>query len=571
VTLALQAGRAVLDAAPVLHAEGRSWSLPDPAAAVTVRAAGVEAVWPERLRLRLQATPDGRRWLLRCTVTAEAPLRVEALGVRLRLPGAARICVDGYHSWDWSGVRDTTVPGRGWWGGIWGSPGGAALAIAPARPPRLGAIALEWDGGGALDVLTTGEPEQEPQRTGAAHPLDVHLRAGARLAAEPVAAGPLDRRSAAGAGLPQPSPGGHRPARRRVGWMSWNCLGPEVTAQDCADAAERLVPPGGVVLLDDGWMPWWGDWVEREEFDASLAGLAATLLRSGRLLGVWVAPFLLDLRSDAAAARILPLLHGGDGAPVVDRRPASPQWVLDASDAAGRRHLAALGRRLGRAGIAVLKLDFLYAGALPGVRRPGWSGTAALRAGVAAVAGGFRATAPRGAAVWACGAPAAPLVDLVDACRSGGDSVVNVPNRGAEPPPPPWFLFGEATVRAQARNLAARAWLWGATMPPDVDAVTLGGLAGRPPGDDPTARAWLELGVRSGGPLLVADAPTPSLTAARTRALRAAQVAVAGRSARPRRPLDPLEPPPAPIEDDGFLDWPAGLPTAWEGTPGPGR
>jgi hypothetical protein len=169
--------------------------------------------------------------------------------------------------------------------------------------------------------------------------------------------------------------------------------------------------------------------------------------------------------------------------------------------------------------------------------------------------------------VWACGSPAAPLVDLVDACRSGGDSVVNVPNRGAEPPPPPWFLFGEATVRAQARNLGARAWLWGATVPPDVDAVTLGGLAGRPPGDGPTARAWLELGVRSGGPLLIADAPALSLPAARTRALRAAQAAVAGRSARPRRPLDPLEPAPAPMEDDDFLDWPAALPIAWEGTP----
>jgi hypothetical protein len=104
-------------------------------------------------------------------------------------------------------------------------------------------------------------------------------------------------------------------------------------------------------------------------------------------------------------------------------------------------------------------------------------------------------------------------------------------------------------------------------MPPDVDAVTLGGLAGRPPGEDFTARAWLELGVRSGGPLLVADAPALSLTAARTPALRAAQGAVAGRSPRPRRPLDPLEPPPAPMDDDGFLDWPAGLPTVWEGTP----
>ena len=564
MTLELHTGRTLVDAAPVLLGGGRAWSLPDPAARVTLRAAGLEAVWPGRLRLRLRVTEDGARRVIGCTAVAERSLRVDAVGVRLRNPGATRICVDGYHSWDWSGVRDATVPGRGWWGAIWGTPGGAPVAIAPGRPPQLGAIALEWDGGGALDVLTTGEPGQEPQRTGAPRSLDVDLAPGGRMAAEPVGVAALDRRRAAGAGLPPPSPGAHRPGPRRVGWMSWNCLGPEVTAQDCADAAERLVPPGGVVLLDDGWMPWWGDWVEREDFDAPLADLAATLRRRGRLLGVWVAPFLLDPRSATAAGSGVPLLREEDGAPVVDRRPPSPQWVLDATDPAARRRLTALGRRLGSAGAAVLKLDFLYAGALPGVRAPGWSGTAALRAGVAAIARGFRDAAPRGAAVWACGAPAAPLVGLVDACRSGGDSVVNVPNRGAEPPSPPWFLFGEATVRAQVRNLAARSWLWGATLPPDADAVTLGGLAGRPAGDAAMVRGWLECGVRSGGPLLVADAPGRPLPAARSRALHAAQAAVARRPARPRRPLDPLEATPAPVEDDDFLDWAATLPFAWE-------
>jgi alpha-galactosidase len=564
VSLQLRAGRTLLDAAPVLRGGGRTWSLPDPAARVTRRAGGLEAVWPGGLRLRLRVTEDGSRRVLGCAAASERPMGVDALGVRLRIPGATRICVDGYHSWDWSGVRDATVPGRGWWGAIWGTPGGAAVAIAPGRPPRVGAIALEWDGGGALDVLTTGEPVQEPQRTGAPRSLGVELAARGRIAAEPVCAGALDRRRAAGAGLPPPSPGDHRPATRRVGWMSWNCLGPEVTAQDCADAAERLVPPGGVVLLDDGWMPWWGDWVERAEFDAPVADLAATLRRRDRLLGIWVAPFLLDPRSATASEDGVPLLRDGDGAPVVDRRPPSPQWVLDGADPAARRRLTALGRRLGNAGAAVLKLDFLYAGALPGVRAAGWSGTAALRAGVAAIARGFRDAAPRGAAIWACGAPAPPLAGLVDACRSGGDSVVNIPNRGAEPPSPPWFLFGEATVRAQVRNLAARSWLWGATLPPDADAITLGGLAGRPAGDAGTVREWLACGVRSAGPLLVADAPGRALPAARSRALHTAQARVARTPARPRRPLDPLDMAPAPAEDDDFLDWAPALPSAWE-------
>jgi hypothetical protein len=77
--------------------------------------------------------------------------------------------------------------------------------------------------------------------------------------------------------------------------------------------------------------------------------------------------------------------------------------------------------------------------------------------------------------------------------------------------------------------------------------------------------------VRSGGPLLVSDAPGLALPAARSRALRAAQAAVTGRPARPRRPLDPLVLEPAPGDDDDFLDWPAELPAAWEDAPRRGR
>jgi alpha-galactosidase len=568
VSLELPTGGLTLEAVPLLVAAGRTWSLPDSDAEVTRRRGGLEAAWPGRVRLRLRATGGRGGWRLACTATAETGLDVDAVGVRLRLPSATRICVDGYHSWDWAGVRDATVAGRGWWGAIWGRPGGEAVAVAAARAPRLGPVSLAWDGAGALDVVTAGDPAQESRRTAAPRRLGSRLAPGEQLAAEPVDARALDRRGPSGAGLPAPPRGCRPPGRRRVGWMSWNCLGFEVTAQDAAAAADHLVPPGGVVLLDDGWMPWWGDWEERDDLDCSIAGLAAALRRRGRRLGVWVAPFLVDPRSAAAALPGLPLLRDAGGTPVVDRRPASPQWILDAASPAGRRRLAALGRRLGSAGVAVLKLDFLYAGALPGARPHGWSGVAALRAGVGATVRGFRAAAPRGAAVWACGAPAAPLAGLVDACRSGGDSVVNVPTRGAPPPLPPWFLFGELSLRAQARNLAARAWLWGATVPPDVDAVTLGPLAARPPAGDAMARPWLEMAVRSGGPLLVADAPDRRLPPARARALRAAQAAVAGHRARPRRPLDPLAMAPAPMADDDFLDWPDDLPADWEEVPG---
>jgi hypothetical protein len=347
--------------------------------------------------------------------------------------------------------------------------------------------------------------------------------------------------------------------------MSWNCLGPDVCGADVLEAADALVPDDGVALLDDGWMPWWGDWQERPDFDTSITDLAATLHAMGRRLGVWLAPFLVDPRSRTGALWPDLLLRDAGDRPVVDSRPPASQWVLDASRSAARDHLAEIGARMGRSGVAVLKLDFLYAGALPGRREEGWTGVRALRAGVGALVDAFRATAPPGAAVWACGAPAPPLVGLVDACRSGGDSVVNIPVAHAEPPVKPWFLAGEAVNRAQARNLGARAWLWGSTLPPDADAVSLGAVGYSAPLDDALARRWLELGVHSGGPLLVADEPTgASIPAERLEELHQAQRTVMGTAPRPARPRDPLAMRPAPMGDDVFLSWPADTPEVWE-------
>jgi hypothetical protein len=257
------------------------------------------------------------------------------------------------------------------------------------------------------------------------------------------------------------------------------------------------------------------------------------------------------------------LLRDAEGGPVIDRR-AADRMVLDASLPAVRDHLAALGAAFARCGARALKLDFLYAGALPGNRAAEWSGVRALREGVAALVGAYRAAAPPGSAVIACGAPAPPLVGLADTCRSGGDAVVNVPGANAAPPPRPWFTHGELVVRAQARNLAARAWLWGATLPPDIDAVTLGQIAETPPPRDDLAAEWLRLAERSGGPLLDSDRPGVPFAAQRLRRLNAARRRVAGRPPRPDRSHHPLAMPPTPMSEDDFYSWPEELPPGWE-------
>ena len=544
---------------PVVEVDGAVLSVSSPGARVVAAGArSLEVAWRGGVRARLRVRRDGAASVATVEVSASRPVQIDAVGVRIDGMPATRVLVDGFHSWDWAGVRDATVSGRGWWGGVLGG----RLCISLQAPPLLGPLLLRWNGE-AVDALIVGAPGQLAHLTAPPRGLGVTLRRGQTLRGDAVRIARLSPRSEHGVGLPLLRARDHTPGPRIAGWMSWNCLGPTATAAGVLDAATTLVPPRGLALLDDGWMPHWGDWTERDDFDATLADLAAAVHTSGRRFGLWLAPFMVDQESRTASTHAALLLRDPTGAPVVPERTPRPQHVLDASHRATRASLGALGRRLGRLRIDALKLDFLFAGALPGVRAQG-SDIAALRSGVAALVRGYRDTAPRGARVIACGAPAAALVGLVDACRSGGDSVINVPAAGATSPARPLFAHGEALLRSQVRNFAARAWLWGATVPPDVDAVTLAAVGDMPSPSESYARNWLELARLSGGPLLDADVPDSRVTPERLRMLGEAQQAVLGRPPRPMRTRDPLQGDAVAHDDPDFHEWPEQLPPPWD-------
>jgi alpha-galactosidase len=555
-----------------MRAHDHVWTLPDPQAQVREEDGILYAEWPDGVLLMLQPRLLRQNHLETRALSSKSTIVVDEIGVRLRREGSAtRMLVDGYHSWDWAGVRDATVPGRGWWGCVWGNPADpvSRCAVSLAHLPVTGALALRWEGDGILDVASCGVPEQQEMRTGAPRSLGRTLTPETiELCADGILLRGLPQTSTRPAGLPVFA-GGPVQTERLRGWMSWNCLGAEVQPEHVLAAAHDLVPEGGVVLLDDGWMSLWGDWTERERFAPSVVELAGALADSGRRLGLWLAPFAVDVES-AAAKELAPLLlRDDDGEPVVDTRPARPQYVLDASNADAREHLHDLGRHLGLLGVSVLKADFLYQGALHGHRPPpSVSQVLPLRNGLRELERGFRGAAPQGAQVWACGAPGPVVAGIADACRSGGDAVVNVPSANAPPPQPPLFAHGEALIRAQERNLAARSWLWGGTLPCDTDAITLGGVGPAAPVDDAAAARWLRLVRRSGGPGL--DSDLPSLEALSPDRLASVRELLAGAPAAPERPADPLALAPVPATDDDFVCWQDDIPEDWTPIPQPG-
>jgi alpha-galactosidase len=228
-------------------------------------------------------------------------------------------------------------------------------------------------------------------------------------------------------------------------WCSWYQYGPGVTEADVLenlDAMAALDLPVDVVQLDDGWQAEIGDWLHRSDRFASLEGTVARIRDAGRRAGIWVAPFLLGSRADVPAQWRAPGLHAG-------RNWDQDLRVLDVERAGWHLHEVFAGLRA--TGIDYFKLDFLYAGALPGVDH--------YREGLRII----RSAIGPDAYLVACGAPIVPSIGLVDAMRVSPDTAWHVAATDGDPSQP-----GQAGAIA---NGVARHWQDGLLWANDPDCL----------------------------------------------------------------------------------------------------
>lgn len=236
-------------------------------------------------------------------------------------------------------------------------------------------------------------------------------------------------------------------------WCSWYRYFEEVTAGDVLEAVRDLDAHDlgvDVVQVDDGWSLGLGEGLVSAPRFGSLARVVEEVRASGRRAGVWLAPFVVG--ADTTLAREHPDWLAGS---------AGWNWGqhlvgLDLTHPGVRELLVDALRSLLHLGIDYLKLDFLYAGALPGTRREEVDAVAAYRAGLALV----RETVGPDVYVLGCGAPILPSVGLVDAMRVSPDT----------------FHAGGADGSTGLRGLmplAARAWQQGRLWVNDPDCVVL--------------------------------------------------------------------------------------------------
>lgn len=197
-------------------------------------------------------------------------------------------------------------------------------------------------------------------------------------------------------------------------WCSWNSHGwdiDEARMQALASTVAR--EPFDVFLVDDGWQQDIGDWSANDSFPSGMADLAAHISSEGLTPGLWLSPFAVR---DSMAQRVSDLLvRDDDGEPhVMGHNWQSQYHGLDLAKPEAVEFAAASVARAVSWGYRVLKLDFLFAGAVnPAHPSP----EAAYRSAVEQI----REAA--GEDVWliACGAPIVPSIGVFDSIRVGPD------------------------------------------------------------------------------------------------------------------------------------------------------
>jgi alpha-galactosidase len=202
-------------------------------------------------------------------------------------------------------------------------------------------------------------------------------------------------------------------------WCSWYSLYTAIDEKTLHNIFEGLGNlPFDVLQVDDGWQISIGDWEANAKFPSGMDGLANKIKSTGRKAGLWLAPLLVVPSSKTYHEHPDWLLRDEQGKLI----SAGFNWgealfALDTTHPAALDWLARLMKQVRTWGYDYLKLDFLYAGALPGKRYDNMPREAAYRHGL----GVLREAMGEDAYFLTCGAPVLPSIGLCDALRIGPD------------------------------------------------------------------------------------------------------------------------------------------------------
>jgi alpha-galactosidase len=217
-----------------------------------------------------------------------------------------------------------------------------------------------------------------------------------------------------------------------TGWCTWYHYFQKVTAEDvrrnlAAASSLRSDLPIGMIQVDDGFEAQVGDWFHfHNRFPGGVAPLAAEIRGAGYIPGLWLAPFIVHPRSRLAAVHPDWLLRGPYDNPLLRYRLVNAGFVwnatartLDLTHPDALQYACDVVQTAAhRWGYLFLKLDFLYAAALPGLHHDRTRTRAqVLRLGLEALR---QAAGPK-VTLLGCGCPLGSAIGLVQTMRISAD------------------------------------------------------------------------------------------------------------------------------------------------------
>ncbi|HYV44135.1 MAG TPA: glycoside hydrolase family 36 protein [Myxococcaceae bacterium] len=294
----------------------------------------------------------------------------------------------------------------------------------------------------------------------------------------------LDRYTRAWGLQPRPVPSG---------WCSWYHYYTLIDEPACHRNL-ALAPqfPVKVFQLDDGYQRELGDWLTtNSKFPSGLGDLARRTRDAGMVPGLWLAPFFA--RKDHGW-----VLRDARGRPV--KALWNPTWgahrfvyALDSTHPGLIQYLRDLFAKLRSEGFGFFKLDFLYAGALPGVRQDrSLTSLQALRRALQVI----RETVGDDTYLLGCGCPLEAGIGVVDSMRVGNDVTLTWSSYVDR-----WIGrgFEQLSTRNNIRNTLVRAPLNLRWFHSDPDCLLTKGI-------NPTEQRTLaQVNALSGGTLMISD------------------------------------------------------------------
>lgn len=203
-----------------------------------------------------------------------------------------------------------------------------------------------------------------------------------------------------------------------VGWCSWYHYFLDLSWDELLKNA-KLAGQFGITTfqIDDGYERDIGDWTITKENFPRLEEIIETLKGYGLKVGLWLAPFSASETSQLFKEHPQWFVSENGEPKMAYKNWNKKIYALDLTRNDVKRWLWNLFKDLKELGVEYFKIDFLFAGAIPGERTERRTPVEALREGLKVIR-----EATQGAFILGCGCPLLPAVGLVDGMRIGPDT-----------------------------------------------------------------------------------------------------------------------------------------------------